>query len=54
MSEVDRNEETAADDGVWARDTAPQTPYSSREVGIGLVVFAIGTALAFVLPLVVA
>lgn len=36
---------------VWDRTTAPQSPYSSREVGIGLLVFLIGTGVIFGLPL---
>lgn len=45
---------TAADvseNDVWARDTAPQTPYSKRQVGIGLLGFLIGGAVAFGVPL---
>ncbi len=36
---------------VWTRDTAPQTPYSMRQVGIGLVIFVIAAAVAFGVPL---
>lgn len=44
---------TAGDGGsdIWARDTAPQTPYTARQVGIGALVFAVGTIIAFGLPL---
>lgn len=36
---------------VWDRTTAPQSPFSSREVGIGLFVFLVGTGAIFGLPL---
>jgi hypothetical protein len=36
---------------VWARRTAPQSPYRLREVGIGLVVFGIVAVVAYGLPL---
>lgn len=39
---------------VWARDTAPQTPYTMREVGIGLAGLVVGAAIAFGLPLALA
>lgn len=38
-------------DDVWARQTAPQTPYTSRQVGIGLVLFVAIAVVAFGLPL---
>lgn len=37
--------------GVWTRTTAPQTPYSMRQVGTGLVMFVILAIVAFGLPL---
>lgn len=40
------------DAGIWARATAPQTPYSGRQVGIGLIVFVVGVAVTFGIPLV--
>lgn len=40
------------EDGIWARATAPQTPYTSRQVGIGLVIFVIGVVVTFGVPLV--
>lgn len=43
---------TDAEAGVWARETAPQTPYTRRQVGIGLVIFAVGALVAFGVPLV--
>lgn len=46
------DEAPAAD--IWARDTAPQTPYTTRQVWIGLVVLLVGVAIAFGLPLVLA
>lgn len=57
MSEEAATEAEASEpgeDGVWARETAPQSPYSMRQVGIGLVVLAIGAAVAFGVPLALA
>lgn len=34
------------------RQTAPQGPYTSREVGIGFVIAVVGLAITFGLPLV--
>lgn len=54
MSEEDAPESPAAEGDttdVWARDTAPQTPYTARQVGIGLVIAAIAAAVAFGVPL---
>lgn len=42
------------DDDVWSRDTAPQTPFTLRQVGIGLVIAVVGAATAFGLPLALA
>lgn len=39
-------------DDLWARSTAPQSSYTGREIALGLVVFLIGTSIAFGLPLV--
>lgn len=39
-------------DDVWDRRTAPQSPYSVRQVAVGLVVFVIGAVVAFGIPLV--
>jgi hypothetical protein len=41
-------------DDVWARSTAPQSPFTTRQVAVGLVVLAIGAVVAFGLPLVLA
>lgn len=40
-----------AEDDLWARRTAPQSPYTMRQVGIGIVVAAVLVALAFGVPL---
>ena len=37
--------------GIWARRTAPQTEFTTGQVGTGFVVLAIGLLVAFVLPL---
>lgn len=50
MSEAEAVEAADAGD-VWARETAPQSPYTMREVSIGLVVFAVAAAVAFAVPL---
>lgn len=36
---------------IWARETAPQSPFTTRQVGVGVVVLAIGLAVSFGLPL---
>ncbi|MDZ7702553.1 MAG: hypothetical protein U5J98_11115 [Halobacteriales archaeon] len=57
MSEDETPEDAAAEgavDDVWARETAPQSPFTMRQVGIGLVVLAVGAAVAFGVPLALA
>lgn len=56
MSTGESLEETfsGAHAGVWARETAPQSPYTMRQVGLGLVVFVILAVVAFGLPLAMA
>lgn len=44
-------EEAYADDAVWARQTAPQSPYNTRQVGIGILVFVVVVIVAYGLPL---
>lgn len=39
---------------VWARETAPQSPYTMRQVGIGLAVLVALAVVAFALPLALA
>lgn len=51
MSEEDTAELDAEGSDVWARDTAPQTPYTLRQVGIGLVIAVVAGAVAFGVPL---
>lgn len=46
--------ETVSEADVWARDTAPQTPYTLRQVGIGLIVFLLVAVVAFGVPLALA
>lgn len=41
-----------SEEGVWTRSTAPQSPYGMRQVGIGIVIFAIGIAITVGIPLV--
>lgn len=54
-AEADAESAADADDqvesDVWTRETAPQSPYTSRQVGIGLVVFAIAAVVAFAVPI---
>ena len=45
------HEDTDAPDVEPGRETAPQSPYSMREVGIGLAVLAVGLVVAFAVPL---
>lgn len=55
MSEAEPPESTGTDDegeDLWARDTAPQTPYTAREVGIGLAIAVALAVVAFGVPLV--
>lgn len=42
--------ESAAEAGIWARTTAPQSAFTMGQVGTGLVVMAIGLLIAFGLP----
>ena len=37
--------------GIWARRTAPQTEFTTGQVGTGFVVLAVGLLVAFGLPL---
>ena len=37
--------------GIWARTTAPQSAFTSAQVGTGLVVLAVGLVIGFGLPL---
>ena len=37
--------------GIWARTTAPQSEFTTGQVGTGFVVLAIGLLVAFGLPL---
>lgn len=45
----DHHDEYATD-----RETAPQSPYTSRDVAVGFVVAAVGILVAFVVPLLLA
>jgi hypothetical protein len=42
------------EDEVWARETAPQSPYTGREIGLGIAVALVGLLIAFGLPLALA
>jgi hypothetical protein len=53
-TEADTEVDQPGEDGVWSRETAPQTPFTLREVGIGLVIAVVGAAVAFGLPLALA
>jgi hypothetical protein len=45
------HEDTDAPDVEPGRETAPQSPYSMRQVGIGFAVLAVGLAVTFAIPL---
>lgn len=47
--EEEHEEETPA--GIWARTTAPQSPYSMSQVGAGLVIFVVGLMITFGVPM---
>ena len=38
-------------EGIWARSTAPQSPYTMTQVGTGIVIFGIGLVVTVGLPL---
>ncbi|MFB6148593.1 MAG: hypothetical protein ABEJ48_02910 [Halobacteriales archaeon] len=46
------SDEDATTTDLWARETAPQSPYTMRQVTLGLIVLGVGLAITFVLPLV--
>lgn len=46
--------EAGVEEAIWSRDTAPQTPFTLRQVGIGFVIAAVGAVVAFGLPLLLA
>jgi len=48
---AEASEPTEPEDPIWARETAPQSAYTMRQVGIGLVVFVLLAILAFGVPL---
>ena len=53
MTETDGDSEAAIpDDPLWDRETAPQSSYTMRQVGTGLLVFVIGVAITFGIALV--
>ena len=54
MTEEDEEEAgtESGEDPIWERETAPQSPYTSRDVAVGVVVAVIGVAVTFGLPLV--
>lgn len=49
MSEDHDNQEDET--GIWARSTAPQSDYTMRQVGIGIIVLVVGAIVAFGIPL---
>ena len=56
MTDDDAEPETEPEEdaGIWARTTAPQSPYTLGQVGTGFVVLVIGLAIGFGLPLLAA
>lgn len=51
MTDDETGAEAEEDAGIWARSTAPQSAFTTSQVGTGFVVLAIGLLVAFVLPL---
>ena len=51
MTDDDAETEMEEDAGIWARTTAPQSAFTTGQVGTGFVVLAIGLLVAFGLPL---
>lgn len=47
----DAEPDAEEDEGIWARSTAPQTPYTMGQVGTGIVIFAVGLIVTVGLPL---
>lgn len=43
--------ETAGAEGIWARTTAPQSEFTTRQVGIGILVLALGLLITVAIPL---
>lgn len=37
--------------GIWARETAPQSEFTTRQAGLGFVVLAVGLLVVFGIPL---
>ncbi|MFB6300465.1 MAG: hypothetical protein ABEH65_09415 [Halobacteriales archaeon] len=46
------SDEDATEADLWARETAPQSPYTMSQVTLGLIVLTVGLAITFLLPLV--
>lgn len=51
---TDPDDAEGSTDGLWARSTAPQSPFTARQVWTGFVVLAVGLVVAFVVPLTLA
>ncbi|WP_101296609.1 DUF7550 family protein [Halegenticoccus soli] len=50
-AETDFEHQEAEDTTAGPRSTAPQSPYSMRQVGIGFAVLLVGLAITFGIPL---
>ena len=52
MTDDDAEAETESEEdaGIWARTTAPQSAFTTGQVGTGFVVLAIGLLVAFGVP----
>lgn len=50
-AENDVQEEKDPEDRMWKRSTAPQSQYSMRQVGTGLILLLIGVLITFGIPL---
>lgn len=48
---TDEHAETGDAEGIWARTTAPQSGFTTRQVGIGILVLALGLLITVAIPL---
>lgn len=51
MTEETDGDDRAADEPTTERSTAPQSPYTAKQIGIGALIAAVGIAVTFGIPL---